>query len=70
MFGCGPTGSRTMGRPDMMDPTGDAILSLAMEDLLLMAMLGEYMLPLYMLVRRLEKPPIDPRPLPLPRPMC
>jgi hypothetical protein len=30
----------------MMDPTGDVMLSLAMEDLLLMAMLGEYMLPL------------------------
>ncbi len=43
------------------------MLSLAMEDRLLMAMLGEYMLPLYILVRRLEKPPIDPRPLPLPR---
>ena len=49
-----------MGRPvrDMVEPVGDMIESLeiswAREERRLMATLGEYMLPPYALVRRLE----------------
>jgi hypothetical protein len=66
---CEPGGKRTTGLEPIMDPAGDATkLSRAIEDLRLMATLGEYILPPYMLVRRLENPPIEPSPLPLPLP--
>lgn len=71
-----PAGRRTTGlfgstKPpggrDMTDPAGDIMpsrpKSLAMDDLLLIATLGEYMLPPNTLVLRLEYPPIEPNPV-------
>lgn len=52
----------------MYEPVGDTIPSLAMDDLLLIATLGEYMLPPYTLVLRLDMPPYEPTPRPRPRP--
>ena len=56
----------------MAEPVGEMSPSRpycpASDDLLLMPMLGEYMLPPYALVRLLEKPPIEPNGLPLPLP--
>ena len=74
-----PGGSRTTGRDgsmklpflDIIEPTGETMLSRAMDDRLLRATLGEETLPPYALVRLLEKPlpPIEPnRPRPRPKP--
>ena len=63
------------GGRDITEPTGEAmpsfVSSRAREDRRLIAILGEWILPPYTLVRRLEKPPYEPSlgfSLPRPKP--